>query len=649
MNEQVEALNAMKEELATIVCKKPIGLPLHECFSRGGRTFCQNFGACKIEEKTFEQLRYVVQPIGINTFLDACPGSGKTEVVGLKAAREIKLWENNYSGIAILTFTNNATAVIRDRVIQFAGSESAGYPHYIGTIDSWLHRYIVHPFGHLITAYTGDDGDHSIKIVGTTSKAEFLEEYKTRYQYNRTGHIKGNEYFYDLRENRVVFISDSRPADNQRNNMELVKWQLDDLLKTKSKFLRDGYATYQDMEYLGYRILESPENMALIRNRFPNIIIDECQDLSGNQLKIFELLLEAGVSIHFVGDLQQSIYSFKGVYPDNIQAFADEKRFVPQMLTRNFRSFQDIVDLCDNLVGLDGTRGNPQEDGPPIVLYMTYIDELDMRNLPERFVDILSRHQINLDTSAILARNYTTISKIRAHGRPDQITNVSFIPPTAIQLWHTGGRTTEQTEEAFDLMGKFVSEAVFTEETHNVQKYYRPSSLYSNIAWRLFLAKILTSCCNHPDLSNLQQSWKNWARRFRENFAPIIQEAARDFGMPMPDEINISYKAPDNQGQVLVSDSLGYPNNPIAVDTRITTIHKIKGETLDATMLVSSPTNQGGGFWFRWLQDPTVEEARFAYVASSRPRKLIVWAIPENSLNDERIGRLNEIGFTQVN
>ncbi len=82
-------------------------------------------------------------------------------------------------------------------------------------------------------------------------------------------------------------------------------------------------------------------------------------------------------------------------------------------------------------------------------------------------------------------------------------------------------------------------------------------------------------------------------------------------------------------------------------DIRITTIHQVKGETHDATLLVSSPDRRGGkgGHWSEWLDTSgdDGEYARFAYVASSRPKYLLAWAVPESS--DEEIARLQSLGF----
>jgi DNA helicase-2/ATP-dependent DNA helicase PcrA len=79
---------------------------------------------------------------------------------------------------------------------------------------------------------------------------------------------------------------------------------------------------------------------------------------------------------------------------------------------------------------------------------------------------------------------------------------------------------------------------------------------------------------------------------------------------------------------------------------RITTIHQVKGETLEAVLVVSAPTQKSkGGYWRQWLDKTSGdgEHARFAYVASSRPRRLLAWAIPQQ---DEHLSAdLAQIGF----
>src|SRR6185295_2307787 len=104
-----------------------------------------------------QQLEYINHRLRVSCHLEACPGSGKTEVVGVKAAYEFAAWSEKFAGIAILTFTRAAAAEIKERVIQYAGCEATKHPHFVGTIDSWLHSYILQPFGHAVIRYAGNE------------------------------------------------------------------------------------------------------------------------------------------------------------------------------------------------------------------------------------------------------------------------------------------------------------------------------------------------------------------------------------------------------------------------------------------------------------------------------------------------------------
>ncbi|MBA7663988.1 hypothetical protein ES703_72038 [subsurface metagenome] len=66
-------------------------------------------------------------------------------------------------------------------------------------------------------------------------------------------------------------------------------------------------------------------------------------------------------------------------------------------------------------------------------------------------------------------------------------------------------------------------------------------------------------------------------------------------------------------------------------------------------MLVSAPSKSGNStdnHWEYWLEDPTSEAARLAYVASSRPKHLLVWAVPKGNNGD--MTELTELGFVPV-
>ena len=71
----------------------------------------------------------------------AVPGSGKTWLVAEYIRREIGSWSSATCGIAAMSFTR----VGGDEIRRAVGRE-LGHPHYVGTIDAFLYRYVIRPF-----------------------------------------------------------------------------------------------------------------------------------------------------------------------------------------------------------------------------------------------------------------------------------------------------------------------------------------------------------------------------------------------------------------------------------------------------------------------------------------------------------------------
>ena len=94
-------------------------------------------------EFTNEQLNYLNSSIEEHAFLEACPGSGKTEVVAAKIAKEIGSWNKSTSGLAALSFANSATDELTRRVSKYLPCGQGMYPHFLGTFDSFIFKNIV--------------------------------------------------------------------------------------------------------------------------------------------------------------------------------------------------------------------------------------------------------------------------------------------------------------------------------------------------------------------------------------------------------------------------------------------------------------------------------------------------------------------------
>ncbi len=645
------------EYLTCSICGKSSDATPSECHSSLGRTnpLCSDYETCRIAEKSEEQLDYVLASIQDCVFLKACPGSGKTEVVGLKAAFEMMQWKRTPGGIAVLTFTNNAAKVIEKRAGQFAGAERIGYPHFIGTIDSWLHGYIAHPFAHVVTGYDGKDGDHSIRVIDNTSQAAFLNAFKTKYQLGRTGNPAANQYYYDSETGEYIFTSGTQSLDHTRNSQSLKVWQISDMEETKKRFEKAGFATYQDIERICFDLLSDNERFAVfLSRRFPFIIIDECQDLSWRQIQILDKLRLQGTTLHFVGDLDQAIYEFKKVVPEKVEKYAQEKKFKVLQLSRNYRSCQAIADLCVALVGDRGsiTACHMSKQEYPCICVPFKKDE--MMGLPAWFSAYLMRLGIDMQSSAVVTRSWSNVSRMRPADN-GQIKNYQERLAMAIYLWKTGCR--QATEDALKFFGRFITEKFFPNQSINAREYYRPRSVDSALTWRLFLAVTLSKCCQDTQLGDLRQIWSNWTQAVINKMHEHLNKSVSIFGGTLLDCVFPILVARNSKGGSLpvFSTPKGESNNQVLRSLpsnssaqeplRITTIHNVKGETLEALMLVSSLDTRGtsGGYWTMWLDNPTSEASRLAYVASSRPRQLLVWAIPEPSAAE--LDMLIRIGF----
>lgn len=71
--------------------------------------------------------------------VEAGPGSGKTRVL---VARFLEDASRSQTGVALVSFTNAAIDEVRTRATDPALTRA---PHFVGTIDAFLNRFIVTP------------------------------------------------------------------------------------------------------------------------------------------------------------------------------------------------------------------------------------------------------------------------------------------------------------------------------------------------------------------------------------------------------------------------------------------------------------------------------------------------------------------------
>lgn len=650
----------LENKVAKILCGKPYSLSCKECYSTNNGYICKDSKQCRISEKTEDQLKYVVSSIYENFFLSACPGSGKTEVVGMKAAYEINKWQNYNTGIAILSFTNQATDVIKNRVNSFCEFNSL-YPHFIGTLSSFIHEYITQPFGYAFVNYTSINNDASFTIIDKKdrNKNSWLNNYKNKINFrsstNKQIEIYANNLVYDILEKDFIvqyskyidvyflkhyysknfqkWLSEIRDKTGKQQLFGL-KYCYEQLQKCKAKFNKDGYANYEDMNSIAYNILGNLKICTNIARKFPLIIVDECQDLSYIELLILYKLKEQGSNIHFIGDINQSVYEFKRVNPEKILRFT--KEFIKMHLVDNFRSCNNIVKFSEKLI-----KNEFDIIGKEKCLYndksLIYIEYNTPKDSIISYKKILDEFQIEYNKACVLVKQNSLKNQIcDLNDKYDR-----HLLIYAIQLWNMDDAYKKQ--KALQNIGKQI--AVWFKSSYSVFNYYCPHTIKSVFYWRLFLRDIMNDISSNTVLNNFSMKNNIWYKNARRIIPSIIidrYDKIKKFDIEVRNFDSIFsgnwYNAKDSAQLVKLVEI----NKKL--DIEINTIHGSKGCTYDTTLVISSKDSKSeSGHWKdHWLEG-TAADKRVGYVASTRAKYLLAWAIPTLTPEDRKI--LEDLGF----
>ncbi|MFD2209130.1 UvrD-helicase domain-containing protein [Virgibacillus halophilus] len=566
-----------------------------------------------------QQADFVLQPLNYGCFLSACPGSGKTHSVSLKFAYEINNWISKASGIAVLSFTNNAADEIKKRANYYLEEKSVGYPHFVGTIDSWIHAYIFHPFAKEVTGFIGQNNDYTHKLIQEGNHGPWIKNYSYK-------SVSILDYTFD-KNDELLPTNDKIRIDNNA-------YTINTLLERKLKFAKDGFVTYSDIEYWTYKVLQKRiDILHLIAQRFPFIIIDECQDLSEIQLEIFELLKQAGVSIHLVGDLDQSIYEFRNVFPENVRGKIITWGLRELELSTNYRSVQQICDVITKLSKKQQIIGTKSSLNKSCLLWV-YDKNEDMQKIRDAFINLLKMRNINIEDAAVIARGSSLVNKLKGYEENNNLNKVknSITYKIASAMAHWQASNVLDKQYALQTYGNVLVDLVYEGKGIRRENIKTPYS-YQPMEWRLILKNFLNRLVDSSDFMKNgveEQTWKDWIKNVLKTEFNLYMSELKEVQITF-EKVSARLRSPNKLTETPISKSLlarkASSNSKIKVDT----IHGVKGESYKAVLFVSSVSkNSDGGHFEQWLQQGT-EANRFAFVACSRPQELLVLAIPKNN------------------
>ncbi|OPY50890.1 MAG: DNA-dependent helicase II [Methanosaeta sp. PtaU1.Bin060] len=578
----------------------------------------------KLLEKFAGEKREIINKKG--TFIvKAGPGSGKTLAVAVKLSLELKEWQYSTRGIAAISFTNVAWQEIEEKLrSEFEVANGLAYPHYIGTIDSFINRFILLPFGHL--------------VMECSSRPEIIMNYEPNAMGNAEcfkSQCRLKDISYDVYGNLI--------CHNDRSHFKNCSQDHRYCSKVKENLHKKGYITQTDGNYFALRILEEyPSVSKSIAYRFPMVIVDEAQDTSEIQMRILELLLDNGVErLTLIGDPNQAIFEWRTANPDVFLEKTSKWDTLP--LKENWRSSQRICRFTDRL--LDGTcksvamNEDVRDFGFEPQLWGYDKDQplnYEIGKLIDRFLSVCLDSEIGLskDNIAILVRGKNIINEIiSGNSQKDYspwreryiINKKTFRDKYKIHYANVAKSKylfdTGEFYDAFKLFERTIAAIILGEEYINLN---RIKECYVNIGLSEWRKQIFRVFINLPETNIDLGDWVTLANRVLSEFDKSLN--LKGFQM----KIKRSSKENDYK-KLRFEDIFGSKKG----DDRYTlgTVHSVKGRTFEAVLLILKEKSAKGKYSSMIdINLAKEEEMRVVYVAITRPRRILVIATPYTDL-----------------
>ena len=278
-------------------------------------------------------------------------GAGKTKTI---AHRILHLIKNGVhpENILAITFTNKAAKEMRERVEKIIASDktlniplSYHYKPFISTFHS-LGVHIIKENSQLIGLIKNfsimDRGDSS-KLVKECLKS--LDIDSKQFEPSKILNIISRE-----KGNMVSAQDYSSGAEKNGYTLQSVVQKVWPMYE--NKLAQEKALDFDDLLLKSYNILKNHKDiLEKYQNLWKYIHIDEYQDTNKVQYMTAKLLASKNRNICVVGDVDQSIYSWRGADIENILSFEkDYPEAKVILLEENYRSTQTILSVANEVI-----------------------------------------------------------------------------------------------------------------------------------------------------------------------------------------------------------------------------------------------------------------------------------------------------------
>ena len=337
-------------------------------------------------------------------FLVAGPGSGKTTVMVLKILKFIFVDDINPEDIFSTTFTRKAAEELYSRILGW-GDEIKN--HIIETSDDFeifekvsridfnqIKVGTIDKLAEEIIRENKEPGANQPVVienfVSNSAMIKVLSQNEIYQNKNLQEYIKsltGKEKFDEPSKmsSTILDIKDRIYHDQVDIDELYEKVENNSWMKIALDCIREYENTLNKRNTIDFTMLESRFLKHLSQHKLDEflekvkiVLVDEYQDTNLIQEDIYFTIAKSALknngSITVVGDDDQSLYRFRGATVDlftNYKSRAKDKLGVEVKeinLKTNYRSTENIINLCNNFVELDNEYQNARVDNKPKII-----------------------------------------------------------------------------------------------------------------------------------------------------------------------------------------------------------------------------------------------------------------------------------------
>lgn len=554
--------------------------------------------------------------------LRASPGSGKTWTSCRRFIWRGANWHHNVGGLALLSFTNTAIREFHEATIKVGRRELLSNPNYVGTFDSFVEHFVISPFGHLLNGASKRPKLFIAPRPGDRNNKKLQGWMDVPGGKKRP--IPAWEIIPFPNNGKIDFRASFRFGGKSLS----FQWGGNPV----AEFFRLGYYTHAQRVYMACSILfERPYIADCLARRFPEIIVDEAQDTNIWLLILLNCLREKGTKVTLVGDPDQCIYEFSMADATSLPALQEQWGIPERPLSRSFRCNNSIAESVRYISGNHSFEGCGKSINEHCRAFIVRDNDNAFSGCIDSFEAHLAKARISQSGAAILCRAHQQLEEIR--GIVNYTALQGITKEMALAAFHRDVRN--DYKKAYQIIEHAIREMIDEPDFWDAlddDPEGDASAKFRLTLWRFAKTR--------KGLPSVGENGTDWIEQLKKNLdllfqilgitnIPKIGQKIRKTGLDQQ-----QLELPLFQPQTL------FP--PIRQET----IHQVKGESIDAVLLL------GSAKFFNSVvtaiqRGENTEERRLAFVAMTRARHALFVGLPASHF-DNHAEKWNNWGFKTV-